>query len=64
MPKGYQNDTKSIPKTLIVHTFSNKAKMCETIVFTTSNVVLNTYKPMKNQENINAKSMPEKVTQR
>jgi len=35
IPKGHQNDPKLTPKTHMFHTFSKKAQMRETIVFTT-----------------------------
>ena len=40
MPKGSQNDAKMEPKIIDFHGFSKKAKMHETIVFISLNLVL------------------------
>ena len=47
--------TKLMPKSLFLHTFSAKAKMHETIVFTIENVVLGIQKCLQNRYKIDAR---------
>ena len=47
--------TKWMPKSMFLHTFSAKAKMHETIVFTIENVVLGIQKCMQNRYKIDAR---------